>query len=149
MKSSKPPYVWLLIALGALAVLGVTVFAVKKYGPVTNFNEYVALAGVLVNLVGFLLVFQQLRAASQAAENQTRWEIEQVSFNVYNLLVHKPKLRPYFYDGLSPPPAGEERWEVDAACELFLDYFETIVGSSSAHDDPSEEVWRTYMRADL
>ena len=35
---------------------------------------------------------------------------------------------------------------MDSACELLLDYFETIVSSGTAHDDPSEEVWGEYMR---
>jgi hypothetical protein len=134
---------WLIIAFAAALLAGAV--AVSHVGH-PNLEKYVAIAGVLVNFFGFLLVFRQLQAASHAAENQTRWEVEQVSFSVYNLLIERIELRPFFYDNVEPPAEGSERWRIDTACELLLDYFETIVSSSPAHDDASEEVWCVYMQ---
>ena len=94
----------------------------------------------------FLLISEQLRATNRSTENQTRWEIEQVSFNVYKMLVDRPSLRKYFYDSAAPPSDEPARSRVEAACELLLDYFETIVGSSSVLDDTSESVWNVYMQ---
>lgn len=136
---------WIVLPIILVGLVVVVVFAVKHVDD-DDFEKYVGLAGVVVTFLGFLLVIKQLHSTRLAAESQTRWQIEQVSFNVYNLLVHKPNLRPYFYDGTAPPADGPARWEVDSACELLLDYFETIVSSRTEHDDPSEQVWCAYMR---
>lgn len=134
-------------------VLSAIAMVVASHFDNAKFANYVAIAAVLVNLCGFLLLSEQLGATKEATENQTRWEIEQVSFNVYKMLVDQPSLRPYFYEGKSLPvheaneaePAAELRWKLESACELLLDYFETIVRSGAVLDDTSEVVWRKYM----
>ncbi len=151
---------WLLIVVGAvLSSIAVAVASRVDNANASQFANYVAIGAVLVNLCGFLLVSEQLGATKDATENQTRWEIEQVSFNVYKMLVDEPSLRPYFYEGMplpAPEPAQDHqqeaagpaqllRWKVDSACELLLDYFETIVRSGTVLDDTSEEVWHKYM----
>ena len=128
----------------------------SKVSNASEVANYVAVAAVLVNLFGFLLVSEQLGATKEATENQTRWEIEQVSFNVYKMLVDEPSLRPYFYEGKplpiresqsqdEQPAAANLRWKIESACELLLDYFETIVRSGTVLDDTSEAVWHKYM----
>jgi len=137
-------------------VLSVIAIVVASNVDDAKFANYVAITAVLVNLCGFLLVSEQLGATKEATENQTRWEIEQVSFNVYKMLVDEPSLRPYFYEGKSlpvreahnqeeQPAAADLRWKLESACELLLDYFETIVRSGTVLDDTSEAVWHKYM----
>lgn len=144
---------WWVIAVGLL--LSAIAIVVASNVDTPKFANHVAIAAVLVNLCGFLLLSEQLGATKEATENQTRWEIEQVSFNVYKMLVDQPSLRPYFYEGKSlpehgadveePPAAADLRWKLESACELLLDYFETIVRSGTVLDDTSEVVWRKYM----
>lgn len=148
---------WLII-VGAM-LSGIAAVVASRVDNASQLANYVAIAAVLVNLCGFLLVSEQLGATKDATENQTRWEIEQVSFNVYKMLVDEPSLRPYFYEGMALPalepaqdpqeekagPAQLLRWKVESACELLLDYFETIVRSGTVLDDTSEAVWHKYM----
>lgn len=84
---------WWVIAVGLL--LSAIAIVVASNVDTARFANYVAIAAVLVNLCGFVLLSEQLGATKEATENQTRWEIEQVSFNVYKMLVDQPSLRPY------------------------------------------------------
>ena len=114
------------VIVGGLVLSRIAMWIANSFDDERSAN-YVAIVAVLVNLFGFLLLSAQLGATKEATENQTRWEIEQVSFNVYKMLVDQPSLRPYFYEGKSLPvraandaeaePAAELRWKLESACD--------------------------------
>jgi hypothetical protein len=86
-----------------------------------------------------------------ALQNQTRWQIYQLSFSLYKLMVDAPGLYPFFYEGRDLPDgkhadADLERCRVLAAAELLLDYFEAILLSEETLDGRTKAVWNEYMR---
>jgi hypothetical protein len=105
-------------------------------------------AAALITLIGFGFVGWQIRQQRLTLENQTRWEVYQLSFALYKMLVDAPELRKYFYDKVPMPPESEARDRVMAAAELFLDYFENIWLSKKERtlDADTWAVWRDYMQ---
>jgi hypothetical protein len=101
---------------------------------------------MLVTATGFIFLWKQLRDGRQSLENQTRWQIYQLSFHVYRMLVELPNLRPYFYENKAVPEDEPAKSQVFAAAELMLDYFENIFLSKEAVDPDTWEVWKRYMR---
>ena len=110
--------------------------------------DYWQAIGQMISAFGVLLIIAQLYKARKTDENQTRWQIEQVSFSVYRTFIEFPALRPYFYSGISVPENDHAlKNQVDAACEMLLDYFETIIVSTAEVDDQTETAWLAYMRS--
>lgn len=105
-------------------------------------------AAALFTLLGFAFVGWQIYQQRVTLENQTRWEVYQLSFSVYKMLVDAPELRKYFYDEIAVPDESTARGRVMAAAELFLDYFENIWLSKKEKtlDGDTWIVWRDYMQ---
>jgi len=156
-----PTELWIGIAIVCSIAFVLAILAKTSRNWNSGWEEVTALSTlglVAITATGFLFLSRQLRDGQEslrnqtfALENQTRWQIYQLSFSLYKLIVDSPTLYPFFYEGKELPkecgPDGDhDRYRVLAAAELLLDYFEAILLSGETLDATTRGVWNSYMK---
>jgi hypothetical protein len=89
-------------------------------------QAYVALAGLILAMVGLPILVLQIRALQRSVRSGAHAAMYAQAADVRSHLVEYPQLRKYFFDGVEIGPDNEEYDRVVTIAELFLNYLEHI-----------------------
>lgn len=91
---------------------------------------------------------RQRRHASDLAELQILSDASEWLHRLLVVFLERPHLRPYFYDGQSPPADVREAAQIDTLSELFADCVDTaLLAGSTVHSFARmHEDWLAYSR---
>jgi hypothetical protein len=97
---------------------------------------------------GFVYSGIQLRKGRREQTAQRALSLMQLLIDITRVMVERPRLAPYLYDGKDPPnEKGEDRDEVLAYGRLFMSFGEAVGWQLHAHEmDPdAKEAWTAYF----
>jgi hypothetical protein len=105
----------------------------------------------ITSIVGFILLIYQIHRLHLTVQGETHSKLYTHYLEVTKLLLQKPRLRPYFYDGkpLDPSlaPDADLRIEVETMCEVFLGLLEhAVLQQGNLPGDSWNNCWRAYVR---
>ena len=107
-------------------------------------QAFAAIAGVLVALLGFGLLFHQIRQLRQTIQAESHGRIYQHALEVQKLFVEHPDLRRFFY-GREELKAGDRDYDkVLAFAELVADYLEHIMLQRPNVPSEVQKAWENY-----
>ena len=92
----------------------------------------------------------QIRKGRMEQTAQRALNLMQLLIEITRIMVERPHLAPYIYDGKDPPGQGDAREEVLAYGRLFMSFGEAVGWQIRAHemDADAEQAWHDYF-ADL
>ena len=105
-------------------------------------QAYVAVAALLVALVGLPIIIVQLRELQRAVRSQAHAAIYSQAADFRSHLVAHPQLRPFFFAGVPIDADHPDYLRVITIAELYLNYLEHIavtVDSFGRRNRPSLE----------
>ena len=132
-------------------------FTVASSGPTwTEIAQAVAAVFAAIGVVGALLfsayqVFKGRKEQEKGVQLQTAQRalrLMELLIQITTVMVERPYLAPYIYDGETPPDKGEDRHdEVLAYGRLFMSFGEAVGWQIRAHQMDSEaaDAWRDYF----
>jgi hypothetical protein len=132
-------------------------FTVASSGPTwTEIAQAVAAVFAAIGVVGALLfsayqVFRGRQEQEKGVQLQTAQRalrLMELLIEITSVMVERPHLAPYIYDGETPPAKGEDRHEeVLAYGRLFMSFGEAVGWQIRAHqmDTDAAEAWRDYF----
>ncbi|NCA76792.1 MAG: hypothetical protein EOM90_10685 [Alphaproteobacteria bacterium] len=104
-----------------------------------------AIASPVVSIIGFVFIFQQIIQTNKNLKIQTHSSIYRLVFDLSEIFIDHPELRPYFYDSVPIKPGDHDYNKVMNASELLLDFFEYVVVEEPYMDDRIVSGWKVYM----
>jgi hypothetical protein len=107
-----------------------------------------AVVTAVISLIGFPLIFSQLRSMKAAIQSDTLQSLYGRMDSIHTVFLSKPGLRPYFYANKSPGdlPPGITRDELEAAAEMLADFFQHIWLQQHLMPEAVAEGCITYMQ---
>jgi len=97
-----------------------------------------AIGGLVITIVGFYLVYHQIRQIERSIRSDTYSKIFAQAFEVAKILAERPALRPYFYDNVDPTLGSSNICELNAIAEIVADLLEHI---TYQHNNLPPESW--------
>jgi len=111
--------------------------------------QAVAAGFAAVGVVGGLFYSgYQIRKGRQEQTAQRALSLMQLLIEITRVMVERPYLAPYIYDGVPPPKEGADRYdEVLAYGRLFMSFAEAVGWQIHAHemDTDAADAWREYF----
>jgi hypothetical protein len=108
---------------------------------------------VAISLVGFLLVWHQIRQLQLAVHGDTQSKLYDHYLKVSELMLQKPHLRPYFYrteegtEGTELSPSAKMRLEIETMAEIIAGLLEhAALQRPNLPDDSWRNCWEAFMR---
>jgi hypothetical protein len=112
-------------------------------------EQLLALAAILVNIAGFMLVSYQVRQQAVATRGETYASLCGLSYDILKLFVDRPHLYPYFYEQKPLSDAGDHRVEVLACCEMIANYCDNTALQAESIPREILDRWRNFIRGQL
>ena len=113
-------------------------------------------AKILIPFIGFAFVIVQLKYLRRTAESNANAKLYDQYLKINELFLQKPRLRPYFYDGM---PLAEDshdvqdldlKGEIHTMCEAIAGVLEHATFQCvNLPNDPRDNCWKAYMRERL
>lgn len=110
------------------------------------FQAYSGALSVAVGIVGFVLLWFQLRGLKRSSQSEANGKIFTSDTEILRVFVNNPKLRQYFYDGIECPPGADDADAVQTIAEMFLCHFEHALIQLENMPPDVRPGWANYAR---
>lgn len=103
------------------------------------------LAGILINLSGFLVVYWQMGMQVDAIRSDVSASLTELSYEPLRFMGDRPSLYPYFYESKPLLPDDPHRVEVLICCEMIANYCDNVMQQRTSMSEPAFESWKTFV----
>lgn len=110
-----------------------------------DLKTIVLLAGIFLQLVGLVVVIYQLKKVNTSIRVAAQAALYQQSSSVRSLLVERPALRRYFFDGERADVDSEEYDRIKTIAEMFLNYLEHLVIQQESLRKADFAAWSAFV----
>jgi hypothetical protein len=104
------------------------------------------LAGAIISIVGFLLLWRQIKLTNETLKQNNQTSIYTISAEIYKYLADNSHLRPYFHENKKLEENDPNTQQLLVFCEVLADFFEFVIVKKSTLDRNFIEPWEFYMR---
>ena len=110
------------------------------------FQAIGSIAGVIISIVGFILVWRQIKLTNETLKQNNHTSIYTINTDIYKYLADNSHLRPYFYNNKELEDKDPNTQQLLGFCEILADFFEFILIEEDTLDHNLIAPWEFYMR---
>jgi len=113
---------------------------------------FLPIAGILINLFGFIFVIRQIKQQALATRGETYTSLCGLSYEILKMIADKPHLYPYFYENkdLDEGQASQEvRVEVLMCCEMIANYCDNTLTQKENMPIAVYQKWQKFIEQQI
>ncbi|MEJ2344300.1 MAG: hypothetical protein P8076_01380 [Gammaproteobacteria bacterium] len=105
--------------------------------------------GILLQIAGFAVLIYQLAQLNKSIRVSAQTALYQQSSSIRSILVERPELRKYLFDGQPVGPESEDYQRAQTVAEMFLNYLEHLMIQQENLRTGDWEAWNRFVSETL
>ena len=111
-----------------------------------SFERFIAIFGILVNILGFFFVVRQIRQQALATRGETYTSLCGLSYEILGMMADHPELYAYFYENKTLDLDCPDRIRVLCCCEMIANYCDNTALQRENIPNHVWQRWRTFIK---